>query len=141
MDARVSADSPNEDDKRIGARLRFWRRIVNTNAKQLARKLNITYQQLQKYEKGINRVSASRLHRIARELQVPIGYFYQDLEPIELNSLNRLVEDREQQLSRAANFVPEQAASELCRALNKIRNPSTRRAIIGLITEIASLQS
>lgn len=140
MSCQVSADSPNEDDKRIGARLRFWRRVVNTNAKQLAKKLNITYQQLQKYEKGINRVSASRLHKIARELQVPIGYFYQDLEPIELTSLNGLTEDREQQLGRAANFVPEQAVSELCKALNNIQNPSTRKAIIGLITEIASLQ-
>jgi transcriptional regulator with XRE-family HTH domain len=138
MDAKISADSPNDDDKRIGARLRFWRRIVNTNAKQLAKKLNITYQQLQKYEKGINRVSASRLHRIARELRVPIGYFYQDLEPIELSTLNSLAEDRAQQLSKAANFVPEQAVSELCKALNKIHNPSTRKAIIGLITEIAS---
>jgi transcriptional regulator with XRE-family HTH domain len=138
MAPQCSPDCPTEDDKRIGARLRFWRRIVNTNAKQLAKKLNITYQQLQKYEKGINRVSASRLHRIARELQVPIGYFYQDLEPIELNSLNSLAEDRVQQLTRAANFVPEQAVVELCKALNSIQNPSTRKAIIGLITEVAS---
>jgi transcriptional regulator with XRE-family HTH domain len=140
MSSQFPPDCPTEDDKRIGARLRFWRRIVNTNGKQLAKKLNITYQQLQKYEKGINRVSASRLHRIARELQVPIDYFYQDLEPIEFTSLNGLAEDREQQLSRAANFVPEQAVSELCRALNNIQNPSTRKAIIGLITEVASRQ-
>ncbi len=141
MNSQLPADCPGEDDKRIGARLRFWRRTVNTNAKQLAKKLNITYQQLQKYEKGINRISASRLHKIARELQVPIDFFYQDLEPIELNTLNNLVENREQQLSRAAGFVPEQVVSELCKALNNIQNPSTRQAIVGLITDIVGQRS
>jgi transcriptional regulator with XRE-family HTH domain len=138
MGSQFSPDCPTEDDRRIGARLRFWRRTVNSNAKQLAKKLNITYQQLQKYEKGINRISASRLHRIARELQIPIDYFYQDLEPIAFEPLNGLAEGRERELIKAAEFVPERAVSELCKALNNIQNPLTRKAIIGLITEIAT---
>lgn len=141
MCPQSSPDCPTEDDKRIGARLRFWRRTVNSNAKELARKLNITYQQLQKYEKGINRISASRLHRIARELQIPIGYFYQDLEPIAFEQLNGFGEGRKRELTKAADFVPEGFGSELCKALNNIQNPSTRKAIIGLITEIAAQQS
>jgi transcriptional regulator with XRE-family HTH domain len=138
MNSELPADHPNEDDKRIGARLRFWRRTLNSNPKQLAKKLNITYQQLQKYERGINRISASRLHRIALELQVPINFFYQDLDPVDTGVLDGLAENREEELTKIAGFVTEKTALELSRALNSIQNPLTRKAIIGLITDVAN---
>jgi len=138
MTPELPADHPHEDDRRIGARLRFWRRTLNSNPKQLAKKLNITYQQLQKYEKGINRISASRLHRIAQELQVPINFFFQDLDPIDTDALDGLAANREEELAKIADFVTEKTALELSRALNSIQNPRTRRAIVGLITEVAA---
>jgi len=68
--------SPNNLDKHIGFRLKMRRFMVNMTQEQLAEKIGITCQQVQKYEKGKNRISASSLYAIATILDVEVGYFY-----------------------------------------------------------------
>jgi transcriptional regulator with XRE-family HTH domain len=72
---------PDPVDVHVGARVRTRRLLIGMNQETLARALGLTFQQVQKYEGGANRVSASRLSQIAEILGVPIAYFFSDLEP------------------------------------------------------------
>ena len=72
---------PNPVDIHVGARVRTRRLLIGMNQETLARALGLTFQQVQKYEGGANRVSASRLSQIADILGVPISHFFSDLEP------------------------------------------------------------
>lgn len=70
--------NPNAVDIHIGARVRLRRMTLGVSQEKLAEKLGITFQQVQKYEKGINRISASRLQDIASALDLPIAWFFED---------------------------------------------------------------
>jgi transcriptional regulator with XRE-family HTH domain len=71
--------SPNQVDQHIGARMRLRRLMMNISQERLAELLGLTFQQVQKYEKGVNRVAASRLWDIAKALEVPVSYFFEGL--------------------------------------------------------------
>src|SRR5437879_3598281 len=72
---------PNPVDVQVGAKIRTRRLLIGMNQETLARALGLTFQQVQKYEGGANRVSASRLSQIAEILGVPISHFFSDLDP------------------------------------------------------------
>ncbi len=72
---------PNLVDAHVGARLRQRRMLLGISQEQLADMLGLTFQQVQKYERGTNRVSASRLFQLARTLDTPITWFFEDMEP------------------------------------------------------------
>jgi transcriptional regulator with XRE-family HTH domain len=72
--------APDRVDLHVGARIRMRRLLLGLNQQGLARKLGITFQQVQKYENGANRVSASRLSEIAEALGIRVGYFFLDLD-------------------------------------------------------------
>ena len=71
--------SPNPVDLHVGARVRMRRRIRGVSQEKLAEALGLTFQQVQKYERGANRVSASKLYEIASALQTPVAYFFEGL--------------------------------------------------------------
>ena len=71
---------PNFVDRHVGNRVRMRRLLVGMSQEKLGELLGITFQQVQKYEKGSNRVSASRLYQISRVLSVPVQYFYDELK-------------------------------------------------------------
>nr|WP_310000434.1 helix-turn-helix transcriptional regulator [Caulobacter segnis] len=71
---------PNPVDLHVGARIRMRRKILGVSQERLAEDLGLTFQQIQKYERGANRVSASKLYEIARSLQASVGYFFEGLE-------------------------------------------------------------
>jgi len=71
---------PNFVDRHVGNRVRMRRLLVGMSQEKLGELLGITFQQIQKYEKGSNRVSASRLYQISRVLSVPVQYFYDELK-------------------------------------------------------------
>ena len=75
------AKLPNWTDKHVGNRIRTRRLMLNMSQNKLARTIGVTFQQVQKYEKGSNRVGASRLLQIASALEVPIGFFFEGLPP------------------------------------------------------------
>jgi hypothetical protein len=127
----------NEIDRYIGARLRQWRRIANVDTAQLCKKLNITYQQLQKYEKGINRISASCLYRISREMRVPVSYFYDDPPVIAGGGgSSAAVNDMSGRLS-TVELMSTKTAVNLCNALTEIDSPFVTEALLNLATELA----
>ena len=77
----MSTKAPNPVDKYVGSRVRMRRIMLGMSQEKLGEALGLTFQQVQKYEKGTNRVGASRLWELSRVLGVPITYFFEGLEP------------------------------------------------------------
>jgi transcriptional regulator with XRE-family HTH domain len=106
-------------DRHIAARLRERRTMLGLTLQQVAGRLGITYQQLYKYEKGVNRLSAGRLHALARALGVDVGYFYEGLgsgEPARPTAQQR----RMIELARSFAVLPrrqQEALAEMARVL------------------------
>jgi len=84
--------TPNPVDVYVGKRVRLRRHLLGLSQVELSRQLGITFQQIQKYEKGFNRLSASRLWDISRVLKVGVEYFFQDMPEDILNNSPRLLE-------------------------------------------------
>jgi transcriptional regulator with XRE-family HTH domain len=125
--------SANLIDKRLGQRLRARRLEVGLSQERLAELLGLTFQQVQKYEKGVNRIAASRLYDIAGALDVPVSFFFDGLrgagvaeDPAEPNVFDTL-------------STPE--GLQLLTLFSSIQNPRVRRRIVDLVralTEEAS---
>lgn len=79
-DTRQSKREPDVIDVHVGKRLRLRRMLLNMTQEQLASVVGVAFQQIQKYERGANRVSASRLYDIARALAVDVSFFFEDLD-------------------------------------------------------------
>jgi len=110
---------PHPIDIHVGERVRARRLLTGLSQDAFASKLGVTFQQVQKYEKGANRISASRLYRISKILNVPVAYFFDDMDGQEiLSGLKR-------------------EGLELVRAFNRIEKPSTRKQVISLIHALA----
>jgi transcriptional regulator with XRE-family HTH domain len=75
--------TPHPVDIHVGARIRLRRKVMGITQTELAHALGLTFQQVQKYERGGNRVSASKLYDIAAKLETPTGYFFEGLSPSE----------------------------------------------------------
>ena len=112
-------------DAIIGSNIRLARLAAKMSQTDLARKIDLTFQQVQKYETGANRVGAGRLLRIANVLDVPVIALYRDL----------------QQSSRpnpSVQFLQKQDAFRLVEAFDKITNRRVRNSFVALVTNIAS---
>ena len=79
---RGKSPSPHPTDIRVGARIRLRRMMLGMSQEQLGSALGLTFQQVQKYERGSNRVGASRLHQLSRVLDVPPAFFFDDVDPV-----------------------------------------------------------
>jgi transcriptional regulator with XRE-family HTH domain len=128
---RVGRSRAQDVDRYIGARIRARRIMLGLTQQQMAELVGVTYQQAHKYEKGINRVSAGRLYRIAKALGVEVSYFFEGLQ-----TADRFVLSPQQQmlLELARNYVNipvrehREAVIALARALAKPKNGDERAA-------------
>lgn len=127
---------PSEMDQYIGGRLRLWRRTMDVDANHLAERVGVTYQQLQKYEKGVNRISATRLFAISRELDVPIGYFYQDAEPPR-GERTDAPDEKIQGIDRHA-LLSDGSGTDFLKCYVSIKDPIVRKALIKLMRSLTS---
>jgi transcriptional regulator with XRE-family HTH domain len=75
-------ETPNPIDIRVGARLRLRRNMLGLSQEKLGEAIGLTFQQVQKYERGANRIGASRLHELSRVLDVPVSFFLDDTNPV-----------------------------------------------------------
>jgi transcriptional regulator with XRE-family HTH domain len=128
---------PNPIDKHVGARVRMRRMMLNMSQTDLGEALGITFQQVQKYEKGTNRVSASRLQQIAEVLRVPVPFFFEGVAHPESDQKAR------QQPTLPAEvfeFFATRDGLALARAFVRIGTVGVRRHIVGLVEEIAAAQ-
>lgn len=77
---KTSPRSPNPVDTHVGARLRLRRQVLKMSQEKLGEALGVTFQQVQKYERGANRIGASRLWKISQVLEIPVAFFFEGLE-------------------------------------------------------------
>jgi transcriptional regulator with XRE-family HTH domain len=79
---RRKAEKPDPTDIQVGARVRLRRNMLGLSQEKLGEAIGLTFQQVQKYERGANRIGASRLHELSRVLDVPVSFFFDDLDPV-----------------------------------------------------------
>ena len=79
---RQKADKPNPIDVQVGSRVRLRRNMLGLSQEKLGEAIGLTFQQVQKYERGANRIGASRLHELSRVLDVPVSFFFDDIDPV-----------------------------------------------------------
>ena len=80
--SRQKSDKPNPIDVQVGSRVRLRRNMLGLSQEKLGTAIGLTFQQVQKYERGANRIGASRLHELSRVLDVPVSFFFDDMDPV-----------------------------------------------------------
>ncbi|HEV2336064.1 MAG TPA: helix-turn-helix transcriptional regulator [Stellaceae bacterium] len=80
--SRQKSDKPNPIDVQVGSRVRLRRNMLGLSQEKLGSAIGLTFQQVQKYERGANRIGASRLHQLSRVLDVPVSFFFDDVDPV-----------------------------------------------------------
>lgn len=126
---------PNPIDAYVGSRIRLRRNMVSMSQERLGESLGITFQQIQKYEKGTNRVGASRLQAIASILNVPVSFFFEGGPGMNGEEAGGLSESSDQDSVLA--FGSSTEGLQLARAFLKIRDPKLRRRVIDLVKAMA----
>lgn len=124
---------PNPIDIHVGGRIRLRRNMQGMSQEKLGEQLGITFQQIQKYEKGTNRVGASRLQEISSILTVPVAYFFEDAPGSTPTS--GFAEDN--QTDYVVDFLSSSEGLSLNRAFARIQDPKVRRRIIDLVRSLA----
>lgn len=127
-----SKKEPDAVDAHVGQRIRFRRIMLGHSQEDLAKALGLTFQQVQKYEKGVNRIGASRLFAIASFLRVPVGFFFEDMQPGE----NQLPEVSEAEPVNI-DFMTSKEAVKLCQAFSRIKDQNVRSNLIQMTNAIA----
>ena len=79
---RIKTGKPNPVDVHVGSRVRLRRTMLGMSQEKLGEAISLTFQQVQKYERGANRIGASRLHDLSRVLDVPVSFFFDDMDPV-----------------------------------------------------------
>ena len=125
---------PSDIDRIVGQRVRWRRRELKLTQEKLGDMLDLTFQQVQKYEKGVNRISAGRLYEVASVLSVPISYFYDGAEEYIERERGALNEDGE---STSAPVISSETL-ELIAAFQKIDNPVLRKSILSTVRAAAA---
>lgn len=135
----VAKKSTNSIDVHVGARMRLRRMLIGMSQEKLGETLDLTFQQVQKYEKGANRIGASRLFHIAQILSVPVQFFFEDLTQADLpkKGLRGFAEDGGAETESLISFLATPEGMQLNRAYTRITDSKMRRRILDLVTEIA----
>ena len=131
--------SPNPIDIHVGSRVRLQRMMIGMSQEMLGGKLNLTFQQVQKYEKGANRIGASRLFTIASILEVPVQFFFEDMAQDTITGLPIADGGKKKPVETdyVMGFVGSREGLELNRAFSKITEPERRKAFVELVKAIS----
>jgi transcriptional regulator with XRE-family HTH domain len=129
--ALVTTKVSNPIDKYVGSRVRMRRLMLDMSQTKLGDALGLTFQQVQKYEKGSNRISASRLQQMANILRVSIEFFFEDL-PGKLKTDGKALSP-----SYVSEFLATSDGLALAKAFMRLKESKLRRSIVNIVEEIA----
>jgi transcriptional regulator with XRE-family HTH domain len=132
----ASKKQPNPIDIHVGSRVRLRRMMLGMSQEKLGESLGITFQQIQKYEKGTNRIGASRLQHIARVLNVPVSFFFEDA-PATPNEAKRNGVAEPEQTTYVVDFLSSAEGIQLNKAFVRIKDAKLRRRVIELVRGMA----
>jgi transcriptional regulator with XRE-family HTH domain len=132
-DTIATKKAPNPIDKHVGRRVRMRREMLAMSQTQVADALGLTFQQVQKYENGINRMGASRLQQMSDILQVPVEFFFEGA----LNASEPHGSGSALSVAQIDDFISNSDGLRLIGAFMRIDNAAVRRRIVMLVQEIA----
>ncbi|MBL1241464.1 MAG: helix-turn-helix transcriptional regulator [OCS116 cluster bacterium] len=124
---------PNPIDIHVGGRLRMRRMLVGMSQEKLGESLGLTFQQVQKYEKGTNRIGASRLYKISQILSVPVSFFFENIP----NEEEQVGFSENSGDSFAYDFMNSAEGFQLGQAFSQIKDVRIRRRIIDLVRALS----
>jgi len=130
----MAKKAPNPIDKHVGSRVRMRRMMLGMSQEKLGDALGLTFQQVQKYEKGTNRIGASRLQQIALILQVPVSFFFEGAPPPpgKTSGLGEAPSP-----AYVTDFLATTDGLTLTKAFMRIKSPKLRRRIVELVEEMS----
>src|ERR1700731_3010722 len=130
----MAKKAPNPIDKHVGSRVRMRRMMLSMSQEKLGGALGLTFQQVQKYEKGTNRIGASRLQQISHILQVPVAFFFEGAPSFhpQTDGVGEAPSP-----TYVSDFLATSDGLALTKAFMEIKEPKLRRRIVDLVEEIA----
>jgi transcriptional regulator with XRE-family HTH domain len=132
----MAKKAPNPTDKHVGARVRMRRMMLGMSQEKLGDALSLTFQQVQKYEKGANRIGASRLQQISNILQVPVSFFFEGAPQTPGLATTGMSEAPSP--AYVSDFLATSDGLALTKAFMGIKDAKLRRKIVDLVEQIAS---
>jgi transcriptional regulator with XRE-family HTH domain len=137
---------PSPIDVHVGSRIRLRRTLLGMSQERLGEALGLTFQQVQKYERGVNRVGASRLFDLSRVLDVPISFFFDDMPESLANSYGSQSGRRSGGFSETQGSFTDDALNrretlELVRAYYRITDPAVRKRVFDLIKSMGPAET
>jgi transcriptional regulator with XRE-family HTH domain len=126
--------APNPTDKHVGSRVRMRRMMLNMSQEKLGEALGLTFQQVQKYEKGTNRIGASRLQQISAILQVPVSFFFEGAPSVGISVPGMSDAPSPTYIS---DFLATSDGLALTKSFMRIKDAKLRRRIVDLVEQIA----
>jgi transcriptional regulator with XRE-family HTH domain len=132
----MAKKAPNPTDKHVGARVRMRRMMMSMSQEKLGDALGLTFQQVQKYEKGANRIGASRLQQISQILQVPVSFFFEGAPNAPGFQPTGMAEAPSP--AYVADFLATSDGLALTKAFMGIKDAKLRRRIVDLVEQIVS---
>lgn len=130
--------APNPTDKHVGSRVRMRRMMLNMSQEKLGEALGLTFQQVQKYEKGTNRIGASRLQQISSILQVPVSFFFEGAPNADVGGQGM---SEAPSPSYISDFLATSDGLALTKSFMRIKDQKLRRRIVDLVEQIAGEES
>ncbi len=132
---------PNPIDIHVGSRVRLRRTVLGLSQEKLGKTVGLTFQQIQKYERGLNRIGASRLYALSHVLDVPVAFFFEEMPP-EISGkggkpVPGLTEWNQEAFS--ADPLAKRETLELVRAYYRINDPNVRKRLFALAKSVAAL--
>jgi transcriptional regulator with XRE-family HTH domain len=133
----MAGKKPNPVDTHVGSRVRLRRMLLGMSQERLGDSMGLTFQQVQKYEKGVNRIGASRLYHISKILDVPVQFFFEEAPQIgEPNSPRGTGEAASEGF--ILEFLNSREGLELNRAFVKIGDAKVRKSVVDLVRALGS---
>ena len=132
----MSSKAPNPVDRYVGSRVRMRRIMLGMSQEKLGEALGLTFQQVQKYEKGTNRVGASRIQQISEILQVPVSFLFEGGPGGGLGKIDGFAEAPSP--TYVADFLATSEGLALTRAFTRITDAKLRRSIVDMVEQIAA---
>ena len=130
----MAKKAPNPIDKHVGSRVRMRRMMLGMSQEKFGDSLGLTFQQVQKYEKGTNRIGASRLQQISLILQVPVAFFF-EASPPPPGKIYGVSEAASPEY--VTNFLASSDGLKLVKAFTRVPSAALRRRIVDLVEEMA----
>jgi transcriptional regulator with XRE-family HTH domain len=135
QEKKMAKKAPNPIDKHVGSRVRMRRMMVGMSQEKLGDALGLTFQQVQKYEKGTNRIGASRIQQISHILQVPVAFFFEGAPPPSDQPVEAM--NGAPSPSYVSDFLASTDGLALTKSFTRIKDPKLRRRIVELVEQIA----